>query len=106
MILFLWQKQMTPFPKQYISISNSAMDSALERLLIMQMTILKLSTPSMLPSAPGAWSFSGLAPVYTLSPRGSCLLQGDKYSVDTGQGTPTEAALEEYRLEFTEADLA
>jgi len=31
-------------------------------------------------------SFSGMAPVYALSPRGACHLQGDMYMVDTGMG--------------------
>jgi aldehyde:ferredoxin oxidoreductase len=31
-------------------------------------------------------SFSGMAPVYALSPRGACHLQGDMFGVDTGQG--------------------
>ena len=31
-------------------------------------------------------SFSGMAPIYALSPRGACHLQGDMYGVDTGQG--------------------
>jgi len=35
-------------------------------------------------------SFSGMAPVYALSPRGACHLQGDMYGVDTGQGAPAE----------------
>ena len=35
-------------------------------------------------------SFSGLAPIYALSPRGACHLQGDMYSVDTGQSPAIE----------------
>jgi aldehyde:ferredoxin oxidoreductase len=31
-----------------------------------------------------------MAPIYALSPRGACHLQGDMYGVDTGQGPPTE----------------
>ena len=37
-----------------------------------------------------ARSFSGMAPVYALSPRGACHLQGDMYGIDTGQGPPIE----------------
>ena len=40
-----------------------------------------------------ARSFSGMAPVYALSPRGACHLQGDMYGVDTGQGPPTELGI-------------
>jgi aldehyde:ferredoxin oxidoreductase len=32
-------------------------------------------------------SFSGMAPIYALSPRGACHLQGDMFGVDTGQST-------------------
>ncbi|MEE8356261.1 MAG: aldehyde ferredoxin oxidoreductase family protein [Anaerolineales bacterium] len=35
-------------------------------------------------------AFSGMAPIYALSPRGACHLQGDMYLVDTGQGPPAE----------------
>lgn len=35
-------------------------------------------------------AFSGMAPIYALSPRGACHLQGDMYGVDTGQGPPAE----------------
>jgi len=35
-------------------------------------------------------AFSGIAPIYALSPRGACHLQGDMYFVDTGQGAPVE----------------
>ena len=38
-------------------------------------------------------SFSGMAPVYALSPRGACHLQGDMYGVDTGQGPPAELGI-------------
>ena len=38
-------------------------------------------------------SFSGMAPVYALSPRGACHLQGDMYGVDTGQGPPVELGI-------------
>jgi aldehyde:ferredoxin oxidoreductase len=40
-----------------------------------------------------ARAFSGMAPVYALSPRGACHLQGKMYSVDTGQGAPVEIGL-------------
>jgi aldehyde:ferredoxin oxidoreductase len=35
-------------------------------------------------------AFSGMAPIYALSPRGACHLQGDMYGVDIGQGPPGE----------------
>jgi aldehyde:ferredoxin oxidoreductase len=38
-------------------------------------------------------AFSGMAPVYALSPRGACHLQGDMYGVDTGQGPATELGI-------------
>lgn len=38
-------------------------------------------------------SFSGMAPVYALSPRGACHLQGDMYGVDTGQGLAVELGI-------------
>ena len=40
-----------------------------------------------------ARSFSGMAPVYALSPRGACHLQGDMYGVDIGQGAPVELGI-------------
>ena len=40
-----------------------------------------------------ARSFSGMAPVYALSPRGACHLQGDMYIVDTGQLKATELGI-------------
>jgi aldehyde:ferredoxin oxidoreductase len=40
-----------------------------------------------------ARAFSGMAPVYALSPRGACHLQGDMYGVDTGQGPATELGI-------------
>jgi aldehyde:ferredoxin oxidoreductase len=40
-----------------------------------------------------ARAFSGMAPVYALSPRGACHLQGKMYSVDTGQGASAEIGL-------------
>ncbi len=38
-------------------------------------------------------SFSGMAPVYALSPRGACHLQGDMYGVDMGQGPAVELGI-------------
>ncbi len=35
-------------------------------------------------------AFSGMAPIYALSPRGACHLQGDMYGVDIGQSPPAE----------------
>lgn len=32
-------------------------------------------------------AFNGMAPVYALSPRGACHMQGDMYGVDAGQGS-------------------
>lgn len=40
-----------------------------------------------------ARSFSGMAPVYALSPRGACHLQGDMYGVDIGQGPAVEVGI-------------
>jgi aldehyde:ferredoxin oxidoreductase len=37
-----------------------------------------------------ARAFAGMAPVYALSPRGACHMQGDMYAVDIGQGPPVE----------------
>jgi aldehyde:ferredoxin oxidoreductase len=51
----------------------------------MAATVRKLEIPMHDPRA-----FSGMAPVYALSPRGACHLQGDMYGVDTGQGPPAE----------------
>lgn len=39
-------------------------------------------------------AFSGMAVSYALSPRGGCHMQGDMYSVDTGQGPPFELGVE------------
>lgn len=38
-------------------------------------------------------SVSGMAPVYALSPRGACHLQGDMYGVDMGQGPAVELGI-------------
>ncbi len=38
-------------------------------------------------------SFSGMAPIYALSPRGACHLQGDMYGVDTGQSPAAELGI-------------
>jgi len=38
-------------------------------------------------------AFSGMAPIYALSPRGACHMQGDMYFVDTGQGPPGELGI-------------
>ncbi|RLD03935.1 MAG: aldehyde ferredoxin oxidoreductase [Chloroflexota bacterium] len=40
-----------------------------------------------------ARSFSGMAPVYALSPRGACHLQGDMYGVDLGMAPATELGI-------------
>ena len=40
-----------------------------------------------------ARSFSGMAPIYALSPRGACHLQGDMYGVDTGQSSATDLGI-------------
>lgn len=54
----------------------------------MSATVRKLEIPMH-----DARSFSGMAPVYALSPRGACHLQGDMYGVDTGQGPATELGI-------------
>lgn len=54
----------------------------------MAATVRKLEIPMHDPRA-----FSGMAPVYALSPRGACHLQGDMYGVDTGQGPATELGI-------------
>ena len=41
-----------------------------------------------------ARAFSGMAPVYALSPRGACHMQGDMYGVDIGQGPPVELGVQ------------
>jgi aldehyde:ferredoxin oxidoreductase len=38
-------------------------------------------------------AFSGMAVTYALSPRGACHMQGDMYSVDTGQGPAVELGI-------------
>ena len=54
----------------------------------MAATVRKLEIPMH-----DARSFSGMASVYALSPRGACHLQGDMYGVDTGQGPATELGI-------------
>ncbi len=54
----------------------------------MAATVRKLEIPMH-----DARSFSGMGPVYALSPRGACHLQGDMYGVDTGQGPATELGI-------------
>ena len=54
----------------------------------MAATVRKLEIPMH-----DARSFSGMAPVYALSPRGACHLQGDMYGIDTGQGPPVELGI-------------
>ncbi len=54
----------------------------------MAATVRKLEIPMH-----DARSFSGIAPVYALSPRGACHLQGDMYAVDTGQGPEEELGI-------------
>ncbi len=48
-------------------------------------TVNRLEVPMHDPRA-----FAGLAVTYALSPRGACHMEGDMYSVDTGQGPPIE----------------
>jgi aldehyde:ferredoxin oxidoreductase len=48
-------------------------------------TVNRLEVPMHDPRA-----FTGLAVTYALSPRGACHMEGDMYSVDTGQGPPVE----------------
>ena len=48
-------------------------------------TVNRLEVPMHDPRA-----FAGLAVTYALSPRGACHMEGDMYSVDTGQGPPFE----------------
>jgi aldehyde:ferredoxin oxidoreductase len=38
-------------------------------------------------------AFSGMAPIYALSPRGACHLQGDMFGVDTGQSPAAELGI-------------
>ena len=54
----------------------------------MAATVRKLEIPMH-----DARAFSGMAPIYALSPRGACHLQGDMYGVDTGQGPATELGI-------------
>ncbi len=54
----------------------------------MSATVRNLEIPMHDPRA-----FSGMAPIYALSPRGACHMQGDIYLVDTGQGPPTELGI-------------
>jgi aldehyde:ferredoxin oxidoreductase len=54
----------------------------------MSATVRKLEIPMH-----DARAFSGMAPIYALSPRGACHLQGDMYGVDTGQGPATELGI-------------
>jgi aldehyde:ferredoxin oxidoreductase len=54
----------------------------------MSATVRKLEIPMHDPRA-----FSGMAPVYALSPRGACHLQGDMYGLDTGQGSAPELGI-------------
>jgi len=54
----------------------------------MAATVRKLELPFH-----DARSFSGMAPVYALSPRGACHLQGDMYGLDTGQGAQEELGI-------------
>ncbi|MCP4539068.1 MAG: aldehyde ferredoxin oxidoreductase family protein [Chloroflexi bacterium] len=48
-------------------------------------TVNRLEVPIHDPRA-----FTSMAVTYALSPRGACHMQGDMYSVDTGQGPPIE----------------
>jgi aldehyde:ferredoxin oxidoreductase len=48
-------------------------------------TVNRLEVPMHDPRA-----FAGMAVTYALSPRGACHMEGDMYSVDTGQGPPVE----------------
>ncbi len=61
-------------------------------------TVNRLEAPMHDPRA-----FAGMAVTYALSPRGACHMQGDVYSVDTGQGPPVElGVLPGDRFEATE----
>ncbi|MBU0702395.1 MAG: aldehyde ferredoxin oxidoreductase family protein [Chloroflexi bacterium] len=51
-------------------------------------TINRLEVPMHDPRA-----FVGQAPVYALSPRGACHMQGDMYGVDMGMGPPIELGI-------------
>jgi aldehyde:ferredoxin oxidoreductase len=52
-------------------------------------TVNRLEVPIHDPRA-----FVGMAASYALSPRGACHMQGDMYSVDTGQSPPLELGVE------------
>ncbi|MFO7943158.1 MAG: aldehyde ferredoxin oxidoreductase family protein [Anaerolineales bacterium] len=52
------------------------------------MTVKGLEVPLHDPRA-----FSGMAPVYALSPRGACYIQGDMYGVDAGQNAETDLGI-------------
>ena len=52
-------------------------------------TVNRLEVPMHDPRA-----FVGMAVSYALSPRGACHMQGDMYSVDTGQGPALELGIE------------
>jgi len=61
-------------------------------------TVNRLEAPMHDPRA-----FAGLAVTYALSPRGACHMEGDMYSVDTGQGPPIELdVIPGDRFEMTE----
>jgi aldehyde:ferredoxin oxidoreductase len=51
-------------------------------------TVNRLEVPMHDPRA-----FAGMAVTYALSPRGACHMQGDMYSVDTGQGPALELGI-------------
>ncbi len=51
-------------------------------------TVNRLEVPIHDPRA-----FHGMAPVYALSPRGACHMEGDMYGVDTGQGPAFELGI-------------
>jgi len=51
-------------------------------------TVNRLEVPLHDPRA-----FHGMAPVYALSPRGACHMEGDMYGVDTGQGPAFELGI-------------
>ncbi|MEA3342088.1 MAG: aldehyde ferredoxin oxidoreductase family protein [Chloroflexota bacterium] len=61
-------------------------------------TVNRLEAPMHDPRA-----FAGLTVTYALSPRGACHMEGDMYSVDTGQGPPIElGVIPGDRFEMTE----
>ncbi|MDY6876948.1 MAG: aldehyde ferredoxin oxidoreductase family protein [Chloroflexota bacterium] len=64
----------------------------------MAVTVNRLEVPMHDPRA-----FVGMAVTYALSPRGACHMEGDMYSVDTGQGPPFELGVTPGdRFEMTE----